>query len=171
MTIERSGSSLASLGLVICRASVLDAATIAGHRVGMFRDMGQVPTGELADRLAIESATALSAGLSDGSYVGWLARAGGQVVAGAGVHIKPHLPRITHDGLRVCGSAVPLVVNVYTEPRWRRRGVARALLTTLMQWSRDQGFDRVVLHASDAGRALYASLGFAPTNEMRWWPP
>ena len=27
------------------------------------------------------------------------------------------------------------------------------------------------LIASDAGRPLYASLGFEPTNEMRWSPP
>jgi hypothetical protein len=28
----------------------------------------------------------------------------------------------------------------------------------------------VALHASDAGRPLYQSLGFVPTNEMRWSP-
>jgi hypothetical protein len=41
---------------------------------------------------------------------------------------------------------------------------------TLLQWAREQGFDRVVLHASDAGRSLYESLGFKSTNEMRWSP-
>jgi hypothetical protein len=39
-----------------------------------------------------------------------------------------------------------------------------------MDWSREQGFDRVVLHASDAGRPLYEKIGFKPTNEMRWTP-
>jgi hypothetical protein len=33
-----------------------------------------------------------------------------------------------------------------------------------------QGYDRVLLHASDAGRPLYESLGFVPTNEMRYSP-
>ena len=94
-----------------------------------------------------------------------------QVIAGAGVHIKSHLPRITHDGARVTASPVPLAVNVYTEPAWRRRGIARALMHAMMRWSTERGFDRVVLHASEAGRPLYASLGFAATNEMRWWPP
>lgn len=165
-------SILAALGIVICQADAGDAAIVAHHRVAMFRDMGQVPTEELASRLLLESTSALTVALGEGTYVGWLARDGrGRVIGGAGVHIKKQLPRITHDGARVVATDVPLAVNVYTEPEWRRRGIARILMNLIMRWSTEKGFDRVVLHASDAGRALYASLGFAPTNEMRWWPP
>jgi predicted GNAT family acetyltransferase len=63
-----------------------------------------------------------------------------------------------------------LVVNVYTEPEWRQRGIARTLMKTAMEWSVARGFDRMVLHASEAGRPLYASLGFLATNEMGWTP-
>ena len=137
----------------------------------MFRDMGQVPSDELASKLLSESTGALAVALKDGSYAGWLTHDGkGRVVAGAGVHIKPHLPRITRDGTQVATLSVPLVVNVYTEHHWRRRGIAQALMKTVLQWSTAQGFDRVVLHASDAGRPLYLALGFTATNEMRWWP-
>jgi len=90
-----------------------------------------------------------------------------EVLAGAGVHIKPTLPRITHEG-RVATGPLPLAVNVYTEPGSRRRGIARALMQAMMEWARAEGFDRLLLHASDNGRPLYRSLGFAPTNEMRW---
>jgi GNAT superfamily N-acetyltransferase len=70
----------------------------------------------------------------------------------------------------VAVTPVPLMVNVYIEPTWRRRGLARALMTTLMQRAKEQGFDRVNLHASKDGHALYVALGFVPTNEMRWRP-
>lgn len=146
-----------------------DAAVIARHRVEMFRDMGRIPNEVLAQELLEESQIAIAAALGDGSYLGWLAINGdGPVVAGAGVHLKPHLPRIAPDGSRVALSLVPLVVNVYTEPAWRKRGIARVIMSTLMQWARETGYDQVVLHASDAGRPLYTSLGFTPTNEMRW---
>jgi GNAT superfamily N-acetyltransferase len=95
---------------------------------------------------------------------------GGAVIGGAGVHIKPQLPRISHDGARVVATPVPLAVNVYTEPEWRGRGIARALMNVLMKWAAGQGTDRLVLHASDAGRPLYLTLGFEATNEMRWFP-
>ena len=132
--------------------------------------MGDVPTAELASELLHKSTAALTALLAEGSYVGWFAIDGeANVIAGAGVHIKPQLPRISHDHVRIETSAVPLAVNVYTEPRWRGRGVARRLMQAMMEWAAAQGTDRVVLHASAAGRPLYESLGFHATNEMRWF--
>jgi hypothetical protein len=38
----------------------------------------------------------------------------------------------------------------------------------LLEWARDQRLDRLVLHASEEGRALYQRLGFVATNEMRF---
>jgi GNAT superfamily N-acetyltransferase len=149
-----------------------DAGIVARHRVEMFRDMGDVPTGELARELLEKSTSALNAILTDGTYVGWFAIDGdGAVIAGAGVHIKPQLPRISYDHACVEDTPVPLAVNVYTEPEWRGKGVARTLMQVLMEWASAQGTDRVVLHASDAGRPLYESLGFTVTNEMRWFVP
>ena len=133
--------------------------------------MGEIPTEALGAQLLAESTTALRAWLHDQTYIGWLAVDDrGAVIAGAGVHIKPQLPRISHDGARVVTSPLPLAVNVYTEPQWRCQGIARALMKVLMEWAAAQGADRVVLHASAAGRPLYVSLGFEPTNEMRWSP-
>jgi GNAT superfamily N-acetyltransferase len=155
-------------GYTIRRSTPGDAAVIAQHRVSMFRDMGEVPTSALATELLEASQAALAVLLREGSYVGWLAvGAHGEVLAGAGVHIKSTLPRVTHQGL-VAAGPLPLAVNVYTEPGSRRRGIARALMQAMMEWARVQGFDRLLLHASDGARPLYRSLGFAPTNEMRW---
>jgi GNAT superfamily N-acetyltransferase len=159
------------LPFTIRRATVTDAAVIADHRVRMFRDMGQVPTEALGAALLSESSAALAASLQDGSYVGWLAIHGReQVIAGAGAHVKVQLPRVSQDGARLVTAPVPLVVNVYTEPAWRGRGIARALMEALMAWATAEECDRVLLHASEAGRHLYQSLGFVATNEMRWSP-
>ncbi len=152
-------------------ALVSDAAVIAHHRVAMFRDMGEVPTDELGAQLLRESTSALAALLGEGTYVGYLAVGADQdVIGGAGVHVRSQLPRISCDGTYVAIRPAPLLVNVYTEPQWRRRGIARTLVVTLMRWASEQGVDQMVLHASNAGRALYESLGFAGTNEMRWSP-
>lgn len=149
-----------------------DAASIARHRVEMFREMGEVPTEELARDLLDKSTTALIAALTDATYKGWFAIGpDGKVIAGVGAHIKSQLPRINHTRTRVTDAPVPLVVNVYTEVDWRGRGIARALMRVLMNWAVSIGAERVMLHASDAGRPLYVSLGFRPTNEMRWYTP
>jgi GNAT superfamily N-acetyltransferase len=155
----------------IRQATVSDAAIIARHRVRMFRDMGQIPTDALATTLLETSTAALEALLRERSYIGWLAIAeNDRVLAGAGAHVQWQLPRISHNGVAVTTAPHPLVVNVYTEPDFRGMGIARALMNTLLKWATGQAYDRVVLHASDAGRPLYQSLGFVPTNEMRWSP-
>ena len=59
------------------------------------------------------------------------------------------------------------ILNVYTDPEYRRRGIARLLMETMIDWCKRKGLARVNLHASDAGRHLYESLGFEPSNEMR----
>jgi GNAT superfamily N-acetyltransferase len=152
-------------------ATIADAAAIASHRVRMFSDMGQMPTAALAAGLLAQSSVAIAACLREGSYLGWLAiDAGTRIIAGVGVHLKPQLPRISEDGTLVVHGPVPLIVNVYTEPAARGQGIARALMQALMEWASTAGCDRVLLHASDAGRPLYESLGFTPTNEMRWSP-
>jgi len=155
----------------IRQATTSDAAIIAHHRVAMFQDMGEVPTAALSTQLLLTSTAALTALFREGSYVGWLAiDAGERVIAGAGAQIKSQLPRIAHDGVRVAVMPVALVLNVYTEPAWRKKGIARALMQRIMGWATTEGIDRVLLHASDAGRPLYQSLGFVATNEMRWFP-
>jgi GNAT superfamily N-acetyltransferase len=137
----------------------------------MFREMGLVPTDRLAAELLETSTAALGALLHERCYIGWLAVAeNDRVLAGAGVHIQSQLPRISHDGIAVTTAPVPLLVNVYTEPDVRGVGIARALMNAVLEWAAAQGCDRVALHASDAGRPLYRSLGFVPTNEMRWSP-
>jgi GNAT superfamily N-acetyltransferase len=137
----------------------------------MFTEMGEVPDESLARELLDKSTTALAAALLDKTYIGWFAVSPAeQVIAGVGAHIKPQLPRMAHTGTRVEVTPVPLVVNVYTEHEWRGRGIARALMRVLMDWAVGIRADRIVLHASDAGRPLYVSLGFEPTNEMRWFP-
>jgi hypothetical protein len=39
-------------------------------------------------------------------------------------------------------------------------------MEVIINWCRARGDVSVFLHASDEGRSLYTSMGFAPTNEM-----
>jgi GNAT superfamily N-acetyltransferase len=59
------------------------------------------------------------------------------------------------------------ILNVYTAPPHRRRGLARRLMETALDWCQKNGIRAVILHSSDDGRALYERLGFQASNEMR----
>jgi len=128
----------------------------------MFQDMGEGSSEDL-DRMVEATAPWLAGALSDGSYRGWLAEGPqGKVVAGGGILLSSW-PAGPHDPI----TRRALIINVYTEPEARRQGLARRLMLLMIQWLKEQGFSSVVLHASDAGRHLYETLGFIPTNEMR----
>jgi GNAT superfamily N-acetyltransferase len=153
----------------IRRAALQDADVIAGHRAGMFRDMGQIPA-HLFDSFRLRSAERLRDMLQSGEYVGWLACLTDppeKIIAGAGVQLRQTLPHPANNEAFAEGRH-GLIINVFTEPDWRRRGMAQLLLKQIIQWSQEQKLDRLVLHASDDGRALYERLGFVTTNEMRF---
>lgn len=143
-------------------ATAADAAVVAHHRVAMFRDMGVLGA---ADGAALEVASRLylARALADGEYRGWLVEADGVGVAGGGLVLRLLLPRPGY----LDGGTEAYVLNVYTEPAHRRRGLARRLMDAILVWCDAEEVSRVSLHASDEGRALYAALGFAATNEMR----
>jgi GNAT superfamily N-acetyltransferase len=153
----------------IRRATAQDAGIVAWHRARMFQDMGDVSR-DAFEILRAKAWARLKEWLGSGDYVGWLATPADQpeiVVGGAGVQLQPILPRPV-DASTVGEGRQGTVVNVFTEPQWRRRGIARLLIKEIITWSKDEHLDRLLLHASDEGRSVYERLGFITGNEMRF---
>ena len=150
-------------GYRIRRAVIDDAPIIAHQRSAMFRDMGDLSGDDIA-RLENASFIYMRQMMAERRYLGWLVERDGEVVAGAGMIISQLLPR---PGA-IEGGAQALICNVYCEPRHRRRGLARALMTAMLDWCERERVAKIVLHASPDGRPLYEGLGFVQTNEMRW---
>lgn len=142
-------------------ATLADLAVVMHHRREMFIDMGYKDETSLRAMEATSTAF-LKAGLADGSYRGWLAETEEGIVAGGGV-VLLDFPSSPRDP----SPRRAYIINMYTEPGFRRRGLAKLILEEMIRWCREQGFAWVALHASDAGRHLYETLGFKPTNEMR----
>ena len=146
-----------------------DVAHLAHHRAAMFHDMGQLPP-PLQRPLEQATTAYLREALPRGEYLAWVAEdaaAPGTIVGGAGVQLRSILPRPRPGTGDLELGPEAIVLNVYVEAGWRRRGVAGALMRTLLDALAARGITRIVLHASQDGRRLYERLGFAPTNEMR----
>ena len=148
--------------ITIREAAPSESAIILHHRRSMFRDMGEGTVEEL-DRMVEVARPWLARALGDGSYHHWLALDGlGRVAGGGGVLLSPW-PANPKDP---CTQRA-VILNVYTEPEFRKRGIARQVMRTILAWVKQQGLRSVNLHASDQGRLLYEKLGFEATNEMR----
>jgi len=139
-----------------------DLETIVHHRRAMFFDMGSRDERAL-DAMSEKFRPWLQRKMAAGGHLAWFAIApDGAVAAGAGLWFMDWPPLMTTGG-KWRGN----ILNVYTEPAYRRQGLARRLMLVAMDWCAREGVEGVILHASAEGRPLYENLGFEPTNEMR----
>lgn len=149
-------------GFVLRRASTEDLDTLVAHRREMFREMGykvDATMESMSERFRVW----LVQRMNSGDYLAWLViLPDGTIAAGAGLWLMDWPPHMIGKSARR-GN----IVNVYTAPDHRRKGLAKQLMQTALDWCRAHEIDTVILHASSAGRPIYESLGFQPTNEMR----
>lgn len=147
---------------ILFRASTLaDLERHVTHRVAMFEDMDYGdPTGRAVMAAAFRDR--LRTWLTTGEVRGVVAESEGQTVAGALMQFKEALPNpLSPQAVR------GYLFNVYTDPGFRGRGLARQLTEILLEVARGQGIGMVDLHASKDAEALYRSMGFEPTPEFR----
>ena len=107
-------------GFFIRVASAADVDVLIHHRRMMWWDMGRRDESLLRD-MEIAAREYFASALVDGSYRGFLAvNSDQQVVGGGGVVISPWPGQL--------GSQIPqraMILNMYVERDYRRRGVAR----------------------------------------------
>ncbi len=131
------------------------------HRVAMFRDM-DYGDDEGRLRMAATFRDRLRTWLATGEVRGVVVEAEGSLVAGALIQFREALPSpLTHQAVR------GYLFNVYTEPEFRGRGLAKHMTQALLDLAHVQGVGIVELHASKEAEGLYRSLGFEPTPEFR----
>jgi GNAT superfamily N-acetyltransferase len=127
----------------------------------MFIDMGYREAE--VDAMSIRFHPWLRKKMESNEYLAWFALApDSSIAAGLGLWLMDWPPHVVASG-QWRGN----IVNVYTEPGHRRRGMARALMQVALEWCAANQVGAVILHSSEEGRPLYESLGFQATNEMR----
>jgi ribosomal protein S18 acetylase RimI-like enzyme len=142
-------------------ATTDDARLIAAHRHAMFAAMGSTPA-SILDAMSRSFEPWVARMITEGKYIGWITEDNARPVAGAGLLVldwppHPFDPAGEHRGY---------LLNVYVEPEYRKRGMARSLVEHCMAEAHRRNLRVVALHSSDAARSIYEDLGFRATNEM-----
>jgi GNAT superfamily N-acetyltransferase len=99
-------------------------------------------------------------GMSNGTYVGFLGMMGSRTVGAASLLIYT-LPPMPGSPDRRQGH----VLNVYTAPELRSRGIGRRMMEALIAEARRRGLFRLFLNATKMGEPLYRSLGFVAQED------
>ena len=99
--------------------------------------------------------------MADGTFISWLAMDGEKIVGTSGMSFVEKPPYFG------CPSGkMGLLSSMFTDPNYRRRGIARELLSRVVEEARKYGCGTVQITASDMGVLLYADFGFVKNGNF-----
>ncbi len=93
--------------------------------------------------------------MADGTFVSWIALDGNKIIGTSGMSFVEKPPYFG------CPSGkIGLVSSMFTNPNYRRRGIAKELLNKVVEEAKAYGCGCVQITASDMGVKLYSAYGF-----------
>ena len=93
--------------------------------------------------------------MADGTFVSWLAFDGDDIIGTSGMSFVEKPPYFG------CPSGrIGLLSSMFTNPNYRRKGIAKKLLSLVVNDARDYGCGTIQITASDMGVKLYTDFGF-----------
>ncbi len=99
--------------------------------------------------------------MSDGTFVSWLAMDGDKIVGTSGMSFVEKPPYFS------CPSGkIGLLSSMFTDPGYRRKGIAKELLSRVVDEARNYGCGVVQITASDMGVLLYTDFGFVKNGNF-----
>ena len=99
--------------------------------------------------------------MSDGTFVSWLAMDADRIVGTSGMSFVEKPPYFG------CPSGkMGLLSSMFTDPEYRRKGIAKELLSRVVEEARAYGCGTVQITASDMGVLLYTDFGFVKNGNF-----
>ena len=99
--------------------------------------------------------------MADGTFVSWIALDGSRIIATSGMSFVEKPPYFSCPNGRI-----GLLSSMFTEPEYRRRGIAKELLRRVTEDARAYGCAAVQITASDMGVKLYTDFGFVKNRNF-----
>ncbi|MEE3362852.1 MAG: GNAT family N-acetyltransferase, partial [Anaerovoracaceae bacterium] len=139
----------------IVKAGIDEMDLLMKWRLTVLRDVFELP--ENADMTGLERENRIyyEREIPAGGHIAVLAKAGGTVVGCGGVCLYSEMPSPDNpDG------QCAYIMNIYTVPEWRGRGVGTEIVAALLRETGSRGITKVYLETSIQGQPLYEKFGF-----------
>ena len=99
--------------------------------------------------------------MADDTFVSWIALDNGTIIGTSGMSIVEKPPYFG------CPSGkIGLLSSMFTRMEYRRKGIAKELLSRVVDEARKRGCGTVQITASDMGVFLYSSFGFTKNDHF-----
>ncbi len=134
-----------------------DLETFIGMRITQLREEGATEDVDLRAPLM----DYYTRHMADGTFVSFIALDGEKIVGTSGMSFVEKPPYFS------CPSGkIGLLSSMYTDPGYRRRGIAKELLGRVVEEARLYGCGSVQITASDMGVLLYTDFGFTKNGNF-----
>lgn len=141
------------------RAGEKDIDTLINCRVAFLSEHYGQQTEESVNDLKLHLRQYFTEGI-DKKYICWLAKDGDEIVGIGGMTVREH-PGSFRNPTGIMGY----VMNMYTVPSHRRRGISTAILHRLVESGKLMGISMFELQATKLGEPVYRKYGFQLHNE------
>ena len=93
--------------------------------------------------------------MKDGTFVSWLALDGNNIIGTSGMSFVEKPPYFGCPR-----GKIGLLSSMFTNPNYRRNGIAKELLSRIVNEAKQYGCGTIQITASDMGVKLYTDFGF-----------
>ena len=134
-----------------------DLETFINMRINQLREEGATDEMDLSPALM----DYYQRHLANGTFVSWLALDGDSIIGTSGMSFVEKPPYFGCPTGRI-----GLLSSMYTNPDYRRQGIAKELLRRVVEEARAYGCGTVQITASDMGVLLYSDFGFVKNKNF-----
>jgi GNAT superfamily N-acetyltransferase len=141
--------------ITIRKVETSDIQTMTKYRIDYLTELQGERTESYKKALQKELSSFFESTMGKGTFFALLAEYEGSVLAYGAMVIKL-IPGDFNQASYIEGD----ILNMYTLPFARRKGISSLILTKLLQEARRMGISKVALHTSKDGEPLYRKFGF-----------
>lgn len=142
--------------IVYRRVTLSDVSTLVEFRVRFLNELHSHVENDETEVVRESLQRYFTKAISSGDFVAWVAELDGKVVATSGMVVWQIPAR--YGGAE--SGRLGYLLNFYTIPSARRKGIATRLLNQLIKDARLMGLRYLHLHASKYGEPIYRKAGF-----------
>ncbi|MBN1328000.1 MAG: GNAT family N-acetyltransferase [Candidatus Heimdallarchaeota archaeon] len=141
-------------------ATVNDSILLSDFRIEFLKEIQTIPKGLDLDTFRITLSEYFRENLANNTFYAWLAESNGEVIATSGLTINQKPPHFVNST-----GKEAYIMNMYTKPNWRKKGLGTALFEKLLEEVNKLGITKVVLHTTSMGKPLYEKFGFRSSDD------
>jgi GNAT superfamily N-acetyltransferase len=149
-------------GIVYRRATLNDVSALVDYRVRFLNELRSHVEDDETKVVRESLQRYFTKAIPSGDFVAWIAEQDGKMIATSGMVVwqKPAI----YGGVE--SGRLGYLLNFYTIPEARRRGIATRLLNEVIREARSLGLRYLHLHTSKYGESIYRKAGFKEPHTL-----